>query len=162
MKSLKKLPPGYSFLRASQMALVVKTCLSKQETETRFDPWSGKSPGGGHGNRLQYFAWRIWWTEESSGLQSIGLQRARHDWGNSARTSLLRKLLKDGHKVKSKANDIPGSTVGNPTQEKRKGISSMIMKLSPGMMDGNHAQKTASPDHHGRIHSSKKKMLRWS
>ena len=52
--------------------------------------------------------------------------------------------------------------MGNPTQERRKGISSMIMKLSPGMIAGNHAQKTASPDHHRRIHSSKKKMLRWS
>ena len=25
------------------------------------------------------FAWRIPWTEELSGLQSIGLQRVRHD-----------------------------------------------------------------------------------
>ena len=26
-------------------------------------------------------AWRIPWTEESSGLPSMGLQRVRHDWG---------------------------------------------------------------------------------
>ena len=25
-------------------------------------------------------AWRIPWTEEPSGLQSMGLQRVRHDW----------------------------------------------------------------------------------
>ena len=25
-------------------------------------------------------AWRILWTEESGGLQSMGLQRIRHDW----------------------------------------------------------------------------------
>ena len=26
------------------------------------------------------FAWRISWTEEPGGLQSMGLQRVRHDW----------------------------------------------------------------------------------
>ena len=30
-------------------------------------------------------AWRIPWTEEPSGLQSIGSQRVRHDWSNLAR-----------------------------------------------------------------------------
>ena len=29
-------------------------------------------------------AWRIRWTEESGGLQSIGLQRVRHNWGDLA------------------------------------------------------------------------------
>ena len=29
-------------------------------------------------------AWRIPWTEEPGGLQSIGLQRARHDWSTLA------------------------------------------------------------------------------
>ena len=35
-------------------------------------PGLGRSPGGGHGNPLQYFAWRIPWTEEPGGLQSMG------------------------------------------------------------------------------------------
>ena len=43
-------------------------------------PGSGRSPGGGHGNRLQYLAWRIPWTEEPGGLQPIGSQRVGHDW----------------------------------------------------------------------------------
>ena len=30
-------------------------------------------------------AWRITQTEEASGLQSIGLQRVRHDWSDSVR-----------------------------------------------------------------------------
>ena len=34
----------------------------------------GKSPGGGHGNPLQYFAWRIPWTEDPGGLPSMGSQ----------------------------------------------------------------------------------------
>ena len=38
-------------------------------------PWSGRSPGGGHGNPLSsIFAWKIPWTEEPGWLQSIELQ----------------------------------------------------------------------------------------
>ena len=39
----------------------------------------GRSPGEGNGNLLSILAWRIPWTEEPGGLQSIGLQRVRHD-----------------------------------------------------------------------------------
>ena len=39
-------------------------------------PKSGRSPGGGHGSSLQYsiLGWRIPWTEEPGGLQSMGSQ----------------------------------------------------------------------------------------
>ena len=40
---------------------------------------SGRSPGGGNGNTLQYKAWEIPWTEEPGGLQSIGSKRVGHD-----------------------------------------------------------------------------------
>ena len=40
---------------------------------------SGRSPGGGHGNPLQFLAWRIPWTKEPGVLQSIELQRVGHD-----------------------------------------------------------------------------------
>ena len=36
---------------------------------------SGRSPGEGNGNPLQYLAWEIPWTEESGGLPSMGPQR---------------------------------------------------------------------------------------
>ena len=39
----------------------------------------GRSPGGGHGNPLQYSSWEIPWTEEPGGLQSLGSQRVGHD-----------------------------------------------------------------------------------
>ena len=39
----------------------------------------GRFSGGWHGNPLQYLAWRIPWTEEPDGLQSIGLHRVGHD-----------------------------------------------------------------------------------
>ena len=42
-------------------------------------PGSGRSPGGGHDTYSCIFVWRIPWTEEPGGLQSIGSQRVRHD-----------------------------------------------------------------------------------
>ena len=38
-----------------------------------------RSPGGGHGNPLQYSSWRAPWTEESGRPRSIELQRVGHD-----------------------------------------------------------------------------------
>ena len=34
-------------------------------------PGSGRVPGGGHGNSLQYFCLKNPWTEEPGGLQSL-------------------------------------------------------------------------------------------
>ena len=47
---------------------------------SRQEYWSGVPlyPGGGHGNPLQYLAWKIPWTEEPGGLHSIGSQRVGH------------------------------------------------------------------------------------
>ena len=42
-------------------------------------PGSRRSPGGRHSNHSTILAWRIPWTEELGGLQSIGSQRVRHD-----------------------------------------------------------------------------------
>ena len=42
-------------------------------------PGSGRSPGEGQGDALQYSCWRSPQTEEPGGLQSVGLQRVRHD-----------------------------------------------------------------------------------
>ena len=42
-------------------------------------PGLRKSSGEGNGYPLQYSCWRIPWTEEAGGLQSMGLQRVRHD-----------------------------------------------------------------------------------
>ena len=44
-------------------------------------PGSRRSPGEGNDYPLQYYivAWRISWTEEPGGLQSMGLQRAGHN-----------------------------------------------------------------------------------
>ena len=42
-------------------------------------PGLGRSPGGRHGNLLQYSCLENPWTEEPGGLQSIGLQRVEHN-----------------------------------------------------------------------------------
>ena len=42
-------------------------------------PGSGRSPGGGNGNPLQYSSWRISWIEEPGGQQSMGSQRVGHN-----------------------------------------------------------------------------------
>ena len=46
-------------------------------------PGSGRSPKEGNGNSLQYSCWKIPWMEEPGRLQSMGLQRVRHDWATS-------------------------------------------------------------------------------
>ena len=40
---------------------------------------SGRSPGEGNATHPIIFAWRIQWTEEPGGLQSMGSQRAGHN-----------------------------------------------------------------------------------
>ena len=42
-------------------------------------PRLGRFPAVGNGNLFQYSCWKIPWTEEPGGLQSMGLQRVRHD-----------------------------------------------------------------------------------
>ena len=42
-------------------------------------PGSGRSPGGGNGNPLQYLDWEIPRTEEPGGLQSMGSQKVEHN-----------------------------------------------------------------------------------
>ena len=69
---------------ASQVVLVVKN-LSASAGDLRnagLIPGSGRSPGGGMATPSSILAWRIPWTEEAAGLQSMGSQRVRHDWSD--------------------------------------------------------------------------------
>ena len=55
------------------------------------------------------FAWRIPWTEEPEGLQSVGLQRAGHDW----RASTCTHTQGDGrttHKSEGENEVLSGSS----------------------------------------------------
>ena len=65
---------------ASQVALVVKNPPANAgDKRYRFDPELEISPERGHGHLLQCSCLENSWTEEPGGLQSIGLQRVRHD-----------------------------------------------------------------------------------
>ena len=48
----------------------------------RFNPWVRKTPWRKSNNPLQYFSWRIPWTEEPGGLQSMGSRRVRQGWAS--------------------------------------------------------------------------------
>ena len=55
-------------------------------------------------NHSSTLAWKIPWTEEAGRLQSIGLQRVRHDWATSLSLSLPHR----------QADSLPLSYLGNP------------------------------------------------
>ena len=62
-----------------------KWCSGKEFTcqcsRCRFDPWVGKISWRRKWHPTPVFlAWKILWTEEPGGLQSMGLQKVRHDW----------------------------------------------------------------------------------
>ena len=68
-------------IRASQVVLMVKN-LPANAGDMSLTSGSGRSPGGGHGNLLQYSYLENsmdTWTEESGGLQSMQLQRVGND-----------------------------------------------------------------------------------
>ena len=63
-------------LWASQVAPVVKNppANAGNVRDAASIPGSGRSPGGGHGNPLQYSCLEKPWAEEPGGLQSLGSQ----------------------------------------------------------------------------------------
>ena len=70
------------FTKASLVVLVVNNppANAGDIRDAGSIPRSGKAPGGGRGNLLQYSCWEIPWTQEPGGLQSMGSQRVGHDW----------------------------------------------------------------------------------
>ena len=54
-------------------------------------PGSGRSPGGGNCNRLQYCCLESPMIEEPSRLQSMGSQGVRHDWATEHRDDTQRR-----------------------------------------------------------------------
>ena len=72
----------YSSVRAFCMVQWVKgSAWNAGDTgDAGLIPGLGRSPAGRNGNPLQYPCLEIPWTEELGGLQSMGSQRAGHDW----------------------------------------------------------------------------------
>ena len=67
-----------AFFGASMVAQVVKRLPAVQETQVQSLGWEDplEKEMATHSSTL---AWKIPWTEERGRLQSIGLQRVRHD-----------------------------------------------------------------------------------
>ena len=72
---------------ASLVALSVKNLPAAQETRV----WSGfrRSPEKEMASHSSILAWKISWTQEPGGLQSMRLQRVRHDWAANLHLCLL-------------------------------------------------------------------------
>ena len=76
----------YMLQKTSQVALVGKNPSAKCSRckRCKFDPWFERSPGGGHGNPLQFSCLENPVDRGASRLRSIGSQRVRHYWNDLA------------------------------------------------------------------------------
>ena len=72
----------YSAYQASLVAQTVKRLSAMQETQVWSLGWEDplEKEMAAHSSTL---AWKTPWTEESGRLQSMGLQKVRHDWATS-------------------------------------------------------------------------------
>ena len=68
-------------------------CIAGATGDTGSIPGSGRSPGEGMATHSSILAWRILWTKEPGGLQSMGSQRVRHDWSDLARKLISAQTL---------------------------------------------------------------------
>ena len=77
---------GHLVFQLSNVAYRLPKWLSGKEftcqcRRRRFDPWVWEDPlEKGMATHSTIFAWRIPWTEEAGGLQSMELQKVRHNW----------------------------------------------------------------------------------
>ena len=75
---MKKLAKPWSKLRTSLVAQIVKNPLAMQETWVGSLGWEDVLEEG-VAAQSSILTWRIPWTEETGGLQSMGSQRVGHD-----------------------------------------------------------------------------------
>ena len=61
------------------------TCQCRRCKRRGFDPWVRKIPWRRKvASHLKILAWKIPWTEESGGLQAMGLKKVEHNWSDWA------------------------------------------------------------------------------
>ena len=90
--------------RASLVTQMVKNLPAMQETQVR-SLGREDSLEKGTATHSSILAWRIPWTEEPGGLQSMGSQRIGHNWATNIFT--LSESLEKYHKVPSFSFSIP-------------------------------------------------------
>ena len=72
-------PIEFSYLFKELSRWLSGNSLPANAGDVGLTPGLGRSPGGGNGNHSSILAYKIPWTEEPGGLQSMGSQRVRHD-----------------------------------------------------------------------------------
>ena len=83
---------------ASLVAQIVKRLPAMQETQVWSLGW--KDPlEKKMATHFSILAWRIPWTEELGGLQSMGSQRVGHDWANNTLTQYCHLREKAGSSI---------------------------------------------------------------
>ena len=111
------------------MAQTVKNLPPMQETRVWSLGWEDTLEEGmvTHSSIL---AWRIPWTEESRGLQSIGLQRVGHDWSDLAHTWVRNTSLKMPKKIKTSSTGHLSHWIVIKALSQAEGYTDDILKLS--------------------------------
>ena len=66
---------------------IAQTVKNLQCGRSQLDPWVGKILEKEMATHSSILAWRIPWTEENGGPQSMGSQRVRHDWATNTITT---------------------------------------------------------------------------
>ena len=81
------------------------TCQCRRHKRCGLDPWVGKIPlEEGMAIHSSILDWRIPWTKEPDGLQSIGSQRVGHNWSDlthSTHTGALYQVSPHGNILKN-------------------------------------------------------------
>ena len=98
------------------MAQEIKKLPAMQETWVQSLGWEDTLEKG-MAIHSSILAWEIPWTEEPGGLQSMGLQRVRHDWATHTLTKIKKKKSKGRNNIAklnkyncdNDAKRIPGS-----------------------------------------------------
>ena len=75
-------------------------------------PGSTRSPGGGHATHCSTLPWRLPWTEEPGGLQSLGSQRVRHSWVTARPVLLTTPRLRGGEGTGPPGSEMLWSRAG--------------------------------------------------
>ena len=96
-------PRGFMVATHIEPWVFLHSSVSKESACNAGDPGSipvlGRSPGERSGTHSSILAWKIPWTEEPGGLQSMGSHRVGHDWVHThphthTHTPTYRKQLK--------------------------------------------------------------------
>ena len=87
-KKQEDAPPIYMHMCISSLGIPdaasdkEPACQCRKHNRHGFSPWVGKILWRRAWQPTLTFLWRISWTEEPGGLQSVGSQRVRHDWSD--------------------------------------------------------------------------------